>query len=163
MADTPEPTRILRVLLEAEVDFVLVGGVAVVLHALPRFTKDVDIVYDPSEANIARLAKVLLAVNARLRGVPEDLPFRPDERTLRQMQILTLDTDAGALDLLLAPDGAPPYPELRRRAVPFDIDGVTLMVASIDDLIAMKRAAGRAHDIVDIKALELAKRLESER
>jgi hypothetical protein len=153
----------LELLLAAEVDFVLVGGAAVVLHALPRFTNDVDIVYDPSEANIGRLANVLLSVNARLRGVPPDLPFRADERTLRQMQILALDSDAGAIDLLLAPDGAPPYAELRSRAVRFDIDGVTLHVASIDDLIAMKRAAGRAQDLMDIEALELVQRLERDR
>lgn len=153
------PSRILRLLLDAEVDFVVIGGVAVVLHALPRFTKDLDVVYDPSADNLARLSTVLRGVHARLRGVPADLPFEADERTLRQMQILTLETDAGAIDLLLAPDGAPPYPELRAGSVAFELDGMTVQVASIDDMLAMKRAAGRPQDLMDIEALELAQRL----
>lgn len=159
MSDAPAPTRILRLLLEGGVDFVVVGGVAVVMHALPRFTRDLDIVYDPADENLERLSAVLVAVNARLRGLSDDLPFVPDAVTLRQMQILTLETDAGALDLLLSPDGAPPYAELRERAAAFELDGLVMQVAAIPDLIAMKRAAGRPQDEADIAALELAERV----
>lgn len=157
-ADRDQPMGLIVRLIEGGVDFVVVGGVAVVLHALPRFTKDLDIVYDPRDENLQHLAKVLSDVRARLRGIDEDVPFVPDARTLRQTQILTLETDDGGLDLLLAPDGAPAYRVLRERAAVFDLDGVEVRVASIEDLIAMKRAAGRQQDLTDVAALEIARR-----
>lgn len=157
-ADRDQPAGLIARLIEGGVDFVVIGGVAVVLHALPRFTKDLDIAYDPSDENLQRLAGVLSDVRARLRGIDEDVPFVPDARTLRQTQILTLETDDGGLDLLLAPDGAPAYPVLRERAAVFDLDGVEVRVASIEDLIAMKRAAGRPQDLTDVAALEIARR-----
>lgn len=157
-AERDQPAGLIRRLARGGVDFVVIGGVAVVLHALPRFTKDLDIVYDPGEANLERLAAVLSAINARLRGIDEDVPFVPDARTLRQTQILTLETDDGGLDLLLTPDGSPPYAELRERAAVFDLDGVRFRAAGIDDLIAMKRAAGRPQDLTDVAALQIARR-----
>lgn len=152
------PTRLLAELVGGGVDFVVIGGVAVVAQASPRFTKDLDISYSPQPENLAALGAVLVALGARLRGIDEDVPFTPDERTLRQTQILTLDTPHGALDLLVDPPGAPPYPKLRARADVLDIEGFQVRVACLDDLLAMKHAAGRAQDRIDIEALEIAKR-----
>jgi hypothetical protein len=157
------PTRLLRTLTDGNVDFVVVGGVAVVVHALPRFTNDLDITYATDAANLEALARVLTDVGARLRGVDEDLPFVADARTLRQTQILTLDTMHGALDLLIDPPGAPPYAALRDRADCIELEGAEVWIASIDDLIAMKRAAGRPQDVVDIEALTIARRRRGRR
>jgi Nucleotidyl transferase AbiEii toxin, Type IV TA system len=140
------------------VDFVVVGGVAVILQASPRFTKDLDICYSPEQENLDRLGAVLIELGATLRGVDEDLPFVPDGRALRQTQILTLTTVDGGLDLLVEPDGSPGYRTLRRRADQIDIEGIAVRVASIDDLISMKRAAGRPQDLVDLESLEIASR-----
>lgn len=158
MAPEQDPIALLEALSEAAVDFVVIGGYAVVLQALPRFTKDLDIVYSPDPANLERLGALLTGLHARLRGVDPDLPFVADARTLRQTQILTLETDLGGLDLLLAPDGAPPFEELRARATVFDLDGITVRAAGIDDLLAMKLAAGRPQDLIDVEALEIARR-----
>jgi predicted nucleotidyltransferase len=149
---------LLHRLTEGGVDFVVVGGVAVILQASPRLTRDLDICYDPARENLDRLAAVLIALGARLRGVDEDLPFTPDAHTLRQTQMLTLITDDGGLDLLLDPDGSPSYPALRRRASEVDFEGIVLRVASIEDLLAMKRATGRPQDLVDVESLEIARR-----
>jgi len=149
---------LLRRLTEAGVDFVIVGGVAVVLQASPRFTRDLDICYATAQENLERLAGVLIGLGAMLRGVDEDLPFVPDATTLKRTQILTLSTAEGDIDLLVNPDGSPNYATLRRRADRMDLDGLTVAVASVEDLIAMKRAAGRPQDLVDLEALELARR-----
>jgi hypothetical protein len=150
--------ELLERLTERGVDFVVIGGVAVIVQASPRFTKDLDICFSPEQENLERLAAVLIEIGAKLRGVDEDLPFVPDARTLRQTQILTLATPGGGLDLLVEPDGAPGYPTLRRRSDRIDIEGIAVRVASIDDLIAMKRAAGRPQDLVDLESLEIARR-----
>jgi Nucleotidyl transferase AbiEii toxin, Type IV TA system len=149
---------LLRRLTEAGVSFVIVGGVAVVLQASPRFTHDLDICYATTHDNLERLGEVLVALGAMLRGVEEDLPFSPDARTLQRTQTLTLTTSEGDIDLLADPDGSPGYAALRRRADRMDLDGLTVAVASIEDLIAMKRAAGRPQDLVDLESLEIARR-----
>lgn len=150
--------NLLRRLTEAGVDFVVIGGVAVVLQAAPRFTKDLDLCYATASDNLDRLGAVLVEIEARLRGVEEDLPFVPDARTLRQTQMLTLTTSEGNLDLLVCPEGSPDYQQLRDRADRMEIDGLPVAVASIEDLIAMKRAAGRPQDLLDLESLEIARR-----
>ena len=151
------PTALLAALARAKVDFVVIGGVAVVVQAAPRFTRDLDITYATDPANLERLGELLLSLDARLRGIEEDLPFTPDARTLRHAQTLTLTTREGELDLLADPPGAPSYAALRRRANVIELDGDAIRVASIEDLIAMKRAAGRAQDALDLESLTAAR------
>jgi predicted nucleotidyltransferase len=151
-------TGLLRSLADAEVDFVVVGGVAVIVQASPRFTKDLDICYSLEQENLDRLGDALVKLDARLRGIEEDLPFVPDGRTLRHARMLTLTTSAGDIDLLTHPAGAPAYPALRRSATRIDLEGVSVLVAAVDDLIAMKRATGRPQDLVDLESLEIARR-----
>jgi Nucleotidyl transferase AbiEii toxin, Type IV TA system len=150
--------ELLRRLTESGVDFVVIGGVAVILQASPRFTRDLDICYASQQENLDRLGRVLVELGARLRDIDGDLPFVPDARTLRHTQMLTLTTADGGLDLLVDPDGSPGYATLRRRADEMDIDGIVVRVASVEDLIAMKRAAGRPQDLVDLESLEIARR-----
>jgi Nucleotidyl transferase AbiEii toxin, Type IV TA system len=154
-----QPRDVLRGLVDGGVDFVIVGGVAVILQAMPRFTKDLDICYSPTEANLDALGRVLVGLSARLRGIPEEVPFVADARTLRQTQILCLTTPAGDIDLLVKPDGAPPYEVLRSRADVMTLADREVLVASIEDMLAMKRAAGRPQDLVDVEALEVAHEL----
>jgi hypothetical protein len=159
VANWPEfrPTALLAMLAHAGVDFVVVGGVAVVVQASPRFTRDLDICYATDEANLARLGSLLVSIHARLRGIDDDLPFVPHARTLRRAQMLTLTTREGDLDLLVDPPGSPGYPALRRRADLIDLAGASVRIASVEDLISMKRAAGRPQDAIDIESLEIAR------
>ena len=157
------PRRLLADLVEGGVDFVVIGGVAVILQAQPRFTKDLDVCFAADAANLERMGSVLTGLNARLRGIDEDLPFVADARALRRMQILTLTTDHGEIDLLVDPSGAPPYAELRADADLFDVGGIEVRVASIAHLTDMKRAAGRPQDLADIDALQIARRRRGRR
>ncbi len=75
------------------------------------------------------------------------------------MQILTLDTPEGGLDVLSDPDGSPGYAALKTRAEPIDFDGFQIDIASIEDLLAMKRSANRVQDHADIEALTIIQRV----
>lgn len=159
MASFPELRleALLRRLARAEVDFVVVGGVAVAFQGYGRATKDLDITYATDAQNLDRLGEVLVSLNAKLRGLTEDVPFVPDGRTLARTRLLTLDTDDGGLDLLDDPPGAPPYATMRSRADRVELDDIVVAIAALDDLLAMKRAAGRPQDLVDVEALEIAR------
>lgn len=155
-----DPEPLLRHLAEAGVDFVVIGGVAVAAQGYGRATKDLDIVYATNAANLERLGDVLVELGARLRGIGEDVPFVPDARTLKRTTILTLETSLGSVDLLVDPAGADRYEAMRERADVVDLDGVEFRVVSVEDLLSMKRAAGRPQDIADIDALLTAQRVE---
>lgn len=161
MIELPDfrPRALLRRLVAGNVDFVVIGGIAAVAHGSASFTQDLDIAYAPDEENLDRLGRVLVDLEARLRGVTDDVPFIPDGRTLRHVRVLTLETAQGLIDLLAEPDGAPVYDRLREAATVEEVDGVEVRIASLDDLIAMKRAAGRPKDLVAVEELEAIKRL----
>jgi predicted nucleotidyltransferase len=156
------PLGLLAGLADAGVDFVVIGAIAVIAHGHVRTTRDVDITYATEQPNLDLLGQVLVDLDARLRGVAEVVPFVPDRRTLHGAEILTLETTHGALDLLASPPGAPPYAELKERAETIDVEGRSVAIASLDDLVAMKRAAGRPRDLEDIQALEELRRLQAE-
>ena len=153
------PKIALGVLTAHGVDFVVIGGIAAVLHGSPRVTRDLDVCFARDEANLAVLGRALGELHARLRGVSDDVPFVVDGDTLRRIEMLTLETDAGDFDVLARPEGAPPYEQLRRNAERYDLGAFAVLVASIDDLIAMKRAAGRPKDLVDVGELQTIARL----
>jgi predicted nucleotidyltransferase len=150
---------LLRRLVEHGVDFVVVGGIAMIAHGSGRLTHDLDICYATDAANLEALGSALMELGATLHGVPETAPFVPDARTLRHTMILTLDSDDGKIDLLVEPAGAPRYVLLRDRAIDATFDGITVKVASLDDLEAMKRAAGRPKDLIDLEEIEVIRRL----
>ena len=154
-----DPGKLLRRLTEAGVDFVVIGGIAVNLSGYGRMTRDLDIVFASDPANLRALGGVLTGLNARLRGIEENLPFAADEHTLSGIELLTLETDLGWLDVHREVPGMRGYSGLRERAERVTLDGVPVLIASIDDLLAMKRAAGRGVDEIDVSALEAIKRL----
>ena len=150
---------ILERLTARGVDFVVIGGIAAALLGSPRLTQDLDACFAVDSANLTALGRALVDLDARLSGVTDDVPFVPDEATLRRVEVLTLETRAGRLDVLTRPRGAPSYQSLRRRAERFDVGGFSVLVAGLEDLIAMKLAAGRAKDIADVEELEAIRRL----
>ena len=154
-----KPTALLRELVAKGVDFVVIGGIAMVGHGSARTTRDLDIVYAVDRANLEVLGELMVGLGARLRGVDETVPFVPDARTLRQTSILTLDTPLGWIDLLVSPAGSPAYAQLRAHAERITIDGTVVLIASLDDLESMKRAAGRPKDLLDLEEIEVIRRL----
>jgi hypothetical protein len=161
VASWPEfrPTALLRVLAAHGVDFVVIGAIALIDHGSARNTRDLDICHATDEANLTALGAAMMELDAKLRRVDDDVPLVPDARTLRQASILTLTTGDGWIDLLAAPAGAPPYEELRQRARRMVADGIAYLVASLDDLEAMKRAANRPKDLIDLEEIEAIRQL----
>lgn len=154
-------SALLRRLVDAGVDFVVIGGIAAIAHGSPQITQDLDISYAGDEENLERLGETLVALGARLRGVTDEVPFVPDGRTLRHTRVLTLDTLDGALDLLAEPDASGGYARLRANAIEAAVSGVTVRIAGLEDLIAMKKAAGRPKDRVYVEELEAIRRLRA--
>jgi predicted nucleotidyltransferase len=154
--------EILRRLTTGGVDFVVIGGIALVLLGSARMTRDLDIVFAPDEANLDALGRVLVDLDARLRAIEDDVPFVPDGATLRTVQLLTLSTSAGWFDVHRIVEGAPSYPRLRANAERVDLGEFTVLVASPNDLIAMKQAAGRPQDMIDVETLAAIKRLRKQ-
>ena len=154
--------ELIRGLVAQGVDFVVIGGIAAIAHGSPRLTRDLDIAYARDQANLEALGSVLVGLDARLFEVNEDVPFVADADTLANVQLLTLTTSAGRLDVMTQPSGAPSYEVLRNRATRERVAGVSVLVASIDDLISMKQVSGRSKDLADIDELEAIKRLSAE-
>jgi predicted nucleotidyltransferase len=161
----PEPgsefAEILRRLNENNVRYVLIGGLAMMLHGSAHITQDIDIGYARDRENYEALADALRSMNARLRNVPPGVPFFLDAHTFRNTQNLTLDTDLAPFDLLGHISGAEDFDELFARSLLAEIDGVPVHIASLDDLILMKRAANRQKDQNHILELEALRRLRN--
>ena len=153
---------ILALLHREGVRFVLIGGLAMMSHGSAHVTQDIDVAYATDSDNVAKLAQALNKVQARLRGVPADLPFILDARKFRNTQNLTLDTALGSLDVLGHVSGAEEFNRLWERALDMEIFGTPVRVASLEDLIAMKRVANRPKDRNHLLELEALRRLTAE-
>lgn len=159
-----DPLLGLRTLADHGVRFVLIGGYAAALRGSPVITGDLDVCYARDDENLARLAEALGSLAARLRGAQPDLPFRLDARTLRAGDHFTFSTSAGPVDILGTPSGTKGFSDLDANATGEVVNGLTIRVASVEDLIRMKRAAGRPKDLIALEWLAAVRdETESER
>lgn len=148
-----DPLRTLQVLRARAVRFVIIGGFAGRLWGSPSLTNDLDICYARDGANLEALAAALRELGATLRGVAEEVPFILDAKTLAAGDHFTFVTEAGNLDCLGLPAGSGGFDQLMRSALELDLGEVEAWVASLDDLIRMKRATGRAKDRIEVEVL----------
>ena len=156
MSDAQAPLdlgRLLRTLDAHGVELVVVGGLAAIAHGARRMTLDLDVVPSPAPQNFRRLvdavAELGVAEDAVVDGGFQQIDPR-DEVDLARSRNVTLRTGAGQLDVLNRAKDAPPYAELAARAVRLPIAGVDVLVAGLDDLVAMKLASARPKDLQDV-------------
>ena len=156
-----DPERLLLTLVEHRVRFVLIGGWAAKLQGSPTVTAAVDICYGRDLENLERLALALGDLDVRLRGVDDEVPFVLDARSLRAGDSFTLSTSAGDIDLIASPAGSGGFDALIESSDELELDDMHIAVASLADLISMKRAAARPKDLVEVEILQALQR-ESE-
>jgi predicted nucleotidyltransferase len=149
-----EAQEILRVLEAHNVQFVVIGGIAVQAHGYIRSTKDLDVIVQPTTLNLSRLSEALRELEAELRGA--GTLKLTDPHQLRRAPLIRLMTKAGPLDVVNLEHvrgGPRTYEALQQAALVVELSGSKVAVAGLSDLIRMKRATGRDHDLADIEAL----------
>jgi predicted nucleotidyltransferase len=139
---------ILEVLVRHEVRFVVIGGYAAAIAGSPFVTFDLDITPEVSDVNLARLSAALTELDAKIRIEGEDvgIPFAHDATSLAGMQVLNTITKLGHLDVALVPSGTGGFADVGAQALPVELGGVVVQVASLADIIRSKEAAGRDKD-----------------
>ncbi len=150
---------LLRTLTRHGVEFVVIGGFSLAAHAAARATKDLDVVPEPSGENLRRLMAALDELEATPLALED---FKPEELVDLELENLRLGgnwilrTRFGRLDVMQYVEGIRGYEQLREGAVVPTIELLEepVMFAGLDDLIAMKAAAGRDQDLIDIETLE---------
>ncbi len=150
---------LLRTLHRHGVEFVVIGGFSLAAHSVARATKDLDVVPDPGRANLRRLLTALEELEASPSALDD---FEPDEileLTLENLELggnWILRTRYGRLDVMQYVEGVRDYRRLREGAIQPKIETIEepILFAGLDDLIAMKTAAGRDQDLIDIDTLE---------
>jgi hypothetical protein len=142
-----DPEAILSVLVEHNVDFVVIGGLAAAAHGSVLPTFDIDIVPKTDPDNLARLSAALRELDARIRtDADEGLPFDHDAESLAAAGMWNLTTAHGDLDLTFVPSGTTGYSDLVRDAEEAPFFGVAVRIASLADVIRSKQAANRPKD-----------------
>lgn len=151
-----DPVGLLDVLRRHKVRYVVIGGFAATAYGSHLPTTDVDITPERSRENLERLSDALTELDARVRtdGVPDGLAFPHDGRSLRNVRVLNLTTTHGDLDLVMEPAGGSNFEELEAKVLLIQVHGVAIPLASLEDVIASKRAANRPKDRAALATLE---------
>ncbi len=149
------PDELLQRLIDHRVRFVIIGGFAAQAHGSPSLTADLDIVPSWDRENLAKVADLLRDIAAIRHDVPVTAPPMPalDAGTLLGGAVFTLNSRFGRFDLLAKPDPGLDHDTLVRNAIRVELFGVEVLAAGLDDLIAMKRAAGRPKDRIELEIL----------
>ncbi|HUC06883.1 MAG TPA: hypothetical protein VMR96_02240 [Solirubrobacterales bacterium] len=151
--ETPlDAERILRALSEHEVDYVLIGGLAVQTHGHVRTTNDADLIPAPDPANLNRLAAALRSLDARVLNAGEEA-VEIDAKMLSRATIWQFITRDGGINVIHEVPGGRSYAELSDGALRVRLGDIEVPVVGLDDLIQMKLARGRPVDLADVESL----------
>lgn len=152
--------NLFKALKAYDIDYLLVGGLAMNLHGVPRMTMDVDLVIALDAGNIAKLANC-----AKELGLYPNVPVKLEDLAIaKKREALLAEKNLIALSLISNTPATPTvdilihhpldFKEAFSRVVQRDISGTPVLLASLGDMIALKKAAGRAQDLSDIEHLE---------
>lgn len=153
---------LLERLVDAGVDFVIVGGYAGIVHGCTYITQDVDICCDFSPANLLALQRALSDLHPVHRMTPGGRPLELTAANAGEFRNLYLDTDLGHLDCLSEVLGLGGYDQVKRASVPVEIEGRALRVLTLDALITAKEAMNRPRDREAVHQLKAVRQLRCE-
>lgn len=159
MRPTPKVRELIAALIEHQVDFLVVGGVAAILNGVPISTLDLDILYSKSADNIARLEAALKKLGA-VYNDPAGRHIEPDQGRLSTMRIHLLRTRIGLLDVLATVGSGLTFEDLEERSRPVDLQGLAVRVLNLDALIETKEQANRPKDLAMLPVLRETLRLK---
>jgi hypothetical protein len=150
----------IKILNQAGVEYVVIGGVAMVAHGSAYVTFDFDVCYRRSKENIEKLCAALRPFHIRLRGPRENLPFQFDAKTIQNGLNFTFTTDIGDIDLLAEVAGIGSYDAVLAVSLLKEVAAMPCRILSLNALIQSKRAAGREKDLATLKELQALKDLK---
>lgn len=148
-------TDIIERLIQANVDFVLVGGLAAVTHGSSMATQDIDICCNFSTENLLRLQSALADLHPVHRMTTNQVPLELDAENRTKLKNLYLETDMGQLDCLGEILGIGSFEKVKQQSESIELDGQACRILRIDALIVAKKAMGRPKDLETIKQLEV--------
>ncbi len=149
--------KLLQGLLENNVDFILVGGLAAVAYGASTLTQDLDVCFNFDTDNIRQLLKALEDLNPRVRAGSKNIPLGDDVQRLSQYNNLYIKTDWGDLDLLGQIKGLGDYPQVEKHAIAIEIFGCSCRILDIDSLIKSKEVLDRPKDrqvVLELKVIK---------
>lgn len=151
-----DPERILRTLAKRGVRYILIGATAARLQGFPRMTADADIAPATDRDNLRRLSLALRDMRARVftESVPEGLAFTFDADSLSRANVWHLVTDAGRVDVIFKPSGTEGFDDLANAALTYQVFGVQVRAASLQDILRSKMASQRPQDQQDVIILK---------
>ena len=150
------PDRLLEALLRAKVDFVIVGGLAAVLHGSTLLTRDLDICIPLGSKSILRLQEAIEVLHPRVRSGADLVPLELDAEQAAAVKNLYVTTDEGRLDCLGLVAGVGDFDSVLRESIEIPLGDSSCRVLGIDALIRAKETMGRSHDlqtVIQLKAL----------
>jgi hypothetical protein len=150
-----ELDRIVQRLVEAKVEFVLVGGFASIVQGASVVTEDIDVCFRFSRENLDRLLNAIGDLHPKHRITPQRLPLEVTEKNWTMFKNLYLETDFGVLDCLGEIAGIGGFDEVSARSEEMAVPFGTFRTLTLDGLIRAKEAVGRPHDLVTVRQLKL--------
>ncbi len=151
--------NLLQRLVQAHVDFVIIGGYAGVVHGCTYVTQDVDICCDFSPANLLALQEAVSDLHPVHRMTPGRTPLEPTDANVSESKNLYLDTDLGRLDCLSTIEGIGSYEQVKQVSETIEVEGMQLRVLTVDALIAAKEVMRRPRDRETMRQLRAIKEL----
>ena len=155
-------SNLLKLLLENQFDFVVIGGFAGTIHGSSLVTKDLDICMELTGEEIQKLRKLLKNYNPIHRMTPQKLPFLTHPESLASIKNLYLSCDLGSLDILSTVSGVGDFPRVKEQAITITLFKYDCKVISVDDLIRAKNFMNREKDQFTVQELEMIKKLKTE-
>lgn len=155
-----DPTNLLKLLLKANVDFIIIGGFAGTIHGSNLVTKDLDICMLLNPTTIRKLRDIFMNLHPVHRMTPNRLSFLVHPEQIENVKNIYLESDLGTLDILSSVVGVGDFERLKSKATKIELFGQVCNVISIEDLIASKKSMNRDKDKIAVKELEYIQKIK---